>query len=100
VKGPKSAPVTVVAFSDFQCPFCSRAVPTLKEIEDKYPGKVRIAFKHLPLDFHNNAKTAAEASMAANEQGKFWEYTTSCSPTNSSSTGPRWRSTPRSWGST
>jgi protein-disulfide isomerase len=74
VKGPKSAPVTVVAFSDFQCPFCSRAVPTLKEIEDKYPGKVRIAFKHLPLDFHNNAKIAAEASMAANEQGKFWEY--------------------------
>jgi protein-disulfide isomerase len=74
VKGPKGAPVTVIAFSDFQCPFCSRAVPTLKEIEDKYPGKVRIAFKHLPLDFHNNAKIAAEASMAANEQGKFWEY--------------------------
>jgi protein-disulfide isomerase len=74
VKGPKGAPVTVVLFSDFQCPFCSRAVPTLKEIEDKYKGKVRIAFKHLPLDFHNNAKIAAEASMAANEQGKFWEY--------------------------
>jgi protein-disulfide isomerase len=74
VKGPKNAPVTVVAFSDFQCPFCSRAVPTLKEIEDKYKGKVRIAFKNLPLDFHNNAKPAAEASLAANEQGKFWEY--------------------------
>ena len=49
-------------------------MPLLKEIEDKYKGKVRIAFKHLPLDFHNNAKPAAEASMAANEQGKFWEY--------------------------
>jgi protein-disulfide isomerase len=72
--GPRSAPVTVVAFSDFQCPYCSRAVPTMKEIEEKYKGKVRIAFKHLPLDFHQNAKIAAEASMAANEQGKFWPY--------------------------
>ena len=74
VKGPKNAPVTVVAFSDFQCPYCARGVPLLKEVEDKYKGKVRIAFKHLPLDFHANAKPAAEASMAANEQGKFWEY--------------------------
>ena len=64
----------MVAFSDFQCPFCSRAVPTLKQIEDKYKGKVRIAFKHLPLPFHDKAQLAAEASMAANEQGKFWEY--------------------------
>ena len=65
--------MTVVAFSDFQCPFCSRAVPTMKQIEDTYKGKVRIAFKHLPLSFHQNAQIAAEASMAANEQGKFWE---------------------------
>ncbi|MGQ0505996.1 MAG: DsbA family protein [Myxococcaceae bacterium] len=74
VKGPKNAPVTIVAFSDFQCPFCSRVVPTLKQIEDQYGGKVRVAFKHQPLPFHNNAKLAAEASLAANEQGKFWEY--------------------------
>ena len=74
VKGPKSAPVTLVAFSDFQCPFCSRAVPVLKQIEETYKGKVRIAFKHLPLPFHDKAELAAEASMAANEQGKFWEY--------------------------
>jgi protein-disulfide isomerase len=74
VKGPRTAPVTVVAFSDFECPFCSRAVPTLKQIEDTYKGKVKIAFKHLPLSFHQNAQAAAEASMAANEQGKFWEY--------------------------
>jgi len=72
-KGPKSAPVTVVIFSDFQCPFCSRAVPVLKQIEDAYKDDVRIAFKHLPLAFHANAHLAAEASMAANEQGKFWE---------------------------
>jgi protein-disulfide isomerase len=73
VKGPASAPVTVIAFSDFQCPFCSRAVPTLKEVEEKYPGKVRIAFKQLPLPFHDKAHLAAEAALAANEQGKFWQ---------------------------
>jgi protein-disulfide isomerase len=74
VKGPKNAPVTVILFSDFQCPFCSRAVPVIKQIEEAYKGKVRIAFKHLPLPFHDKAQLAAEASMAANEQGKFWEY--------------------------
>jgi protein-disulfide isomerase len=74
VKGPKSAPVTIVAFSDFECPFCSRVVPTLKQIEDTYKGKVKVAFKHQPLPFHANAKPAANAAMAAHEQGKFWEY--------------------------
>ena len=73
IKGPKNAPVTIVAFSDFQCPFCSRVVPTLKDIEKQYEGKVRVAFKHQPLPFHDKAKGAAAASMAANEQGKFWE---------------------------
>jgi protein-disulfide isomerase len=74
VKGPRNAPITVVVFSDFECPFCSRVLPTLQQIEDQYKGKVRIAFKHQPLPFHQNAKLAAAASMAANEQGKFWEY--------------------------
>ncbi len=74
VKGPASAPVTVVAFSDFQCPFCSRAVPTLAEIEKVYGNKIRIAFKQLPLPFHDKAHLAAEAALAANEQGKFWAY--------------------------
>lgn len=74
VKGPASAPVTLVAFSDFQCPFCSRAVPTLKQLEDDYKGKLRIAFKQLPLPFHDKAHLAAEAALAANEQGKFWAY--------------------------
>ncbi len=74
VKGSNSAKVTVVAFSDFQCPFCSRAVPVMKQIEDSYKGKVRLAFKQLPLPFHDKAQVAAEASLAAHEQGKFWEY--------------------------
>jgi protein-disulfide isomerase len=73
-RGPKNAPVTIVAYSDFECPFCSRAVPTLKQIEEEYKGKVRVAFKHQPLPFHQNAKPAAMAAMAAHEQGKFWEY--------------------------
>ncbi len=73
VKGPKNAPVTIVEWSDFQCPFCSRAVPTLTEIEKQYAGKVKVAFKNQPLPFHQNARLAANAAMAANEQGKFWE---------------------------
>ena len=73
-KGPKNAKVTIVAWSDFQCPFCSRVVPTLKQIEDTYAKDVRIVFRHQPLPFHQNAQIAAEASMAANEQGKFWPF--------------------------
>ncbi|MGD0835089.1 MAG: thioredoxin domain-containing protein [Polyangia bacterium] len=73
VRGPKDAPITVVLFSDFQCPFCGRVEPVLTELEKAYPGKVRVAWKNFPLSFHNNAKPAAEAAMAANEQGKFWE---------------------------
>jgi protein-disulfide isomerase len=74
VKGPSGAPITMIAFSDFQCPFCSRAVPVMKQVEDEYKGKVRIAFKQLPLPFHDKAHLAAEAALAANEQGKFWPY--------------------------
>ncbi len=72
VKGSASAKVTVIEFSDFQCPFCGRVNPTLKEIEDQYKGKVKIAFRNLPLPFHDKAHLAAEAALAANEQGKFW----------------------------
>ncbi|HEX8699977.1 MAG TPA: thioredoxin domain-containing protein [Myxococcaceae bacterium] len=74
VKGPANAPVTIVAWSDFECPFCSRVVPTLKALEEEYKGKIKVAFKHQPLPFHPNAKPAAAAAMAAHEQGKFWEY--------------------------
>jgi protein-disulfide isomerase len=72
VKGAASAPVTLIEFSDFQCPFCSRVNPTLKQIEDEYKGKVKIAFRNMPLPFHDKAHLAAEAALAANEQGKFW----------------------------
>jgi protein-disulfide isomerase len=72
-RGPKNAPITLVVFSEFQCPFCSRVKPSIDAIWDGYKGKVRVVFKHFPLDFHPNARPAAQASMAANEQGKFWE---------------------------
>ncbi len=73
VKGPKDAPITIVIWSDFQCPFCSRVEPTLAKIMDEYKGKVRMAWKDQPLPFHQNAKPAATAARAAGEQGKFWE---------------------------
>jgi protein-disulfide isomerase len=72
-KGPKNAPITMVIFSDFQCPFCARVEPTLAQIEKEYGGKVRQVWKNYPLPFHNNAEPAAEAAMAAGSQGKFWE---------------------------
>jgi protein-disulfide isomerase len=72
-KGPKNAPVTVVVWSDFQCPYCSRVEPTLKQLEDQYAGKLRLVWKNQPLPFHPHAMPAAEAAMAAGEQGKFWE---------------------------
>jgi protein-disulfide isomerase len=73
VLGPKNAPVTVVVWSDFQCPFCSRVEPTLKQLQEQYPGKLRFVWKNQPLPFHPNAMPAAEAAMAAGEQGKFWQ---------------------------
>ncbi len=73
-KGPKNAPITIVEFSDFECPYCGKMVPTLKEIRDNYPKDVKIVFMQQPLSFHKNARLAAAASLAANEQGKFWEY--------------------------
>ncbi|HTP24747.1 MAG TPA: thioredoxin domain-containing protein [Anaeromyxobacteraceae bacterium] len=75
IQGKAKAPVTVVIFSDFQCPFCGRAVPAVKAIESAYPNEVRVAFKHFPLPFHPNAMPAALAAEAARAQGgaaKFW----------------------------
>ncbi|NDD05702.1 MAG: hypothetical protein EB078_12415, partial [Proteobacteria bacterium] len=72
--GNAKAPVTIVEFSDFQCPFCARAVPTLDQIKKEYgPDKVRLVFHHLPLPNHNRALPASLAAACANEQGKFWE---------------------------
>jgi protein-disulfide isomerase len=73
-KGPDNAPVTIVEFSDFQCPFCAKVVPTLKQIEERYKDRVRIVWKHLPLSVHKNARDAALAAEVARKQGKFWEF--------------------------
>jgi len=72
-KGPADALVTIVEFSEFQCPFCKRVGPTVKQITDTYGKDVRIVFKQNPLPFHNNAMPASELALEANEQGKFWE---------------------------
>jgi protein-disulfide isomerase len=72
-EGPSLAPVTLVVFSDFQCPFCAKVEPTLRQLEAAYPGKVRLAFRHQPLPFHQGALPAARAAEAARAQGKFWE---------------------------
>jgi len=72
-EGPADAKVTVVIFSDFQCPFCARVQPTLDEVRKAYAADVRIVAKHNPLSFHPNAEPAARAALAAGKQGKYWE---------------------------
>ncbi|MGH1341076.1 MAG: DsbA family protein [Nannocystales bacterium] len=72
--GPATAAVTVVMFSDFECPFCVQGLETLKRLRDLYPDDVRIAYKALPLDNHANALLAAMAARSAQGQGKFWEF--------------------------
>jgi len=72
-RGPENAAIEIVEFSDFQCPFCGRVTPTLKQVEETYGEKVRIVFKHLPLSIHAKAPAAHAAAEAAHRQGKFWE---------------------------
>jgi protein-disulfide isomerase len=72
--GPQTAQVTIVEFSDFQCPYCAQASETVKRIRDTYGDKVRFVFRQFPLSFHQNARAAAEAALAAHAQGKFWPY--------------------------
>lgn len=73
VRGPADAKVTIVTFSDFQCPFCQRGAATMDEVLKAYPKDVKLVFKNLPLPFHDKAKPAARAALAAKKQGKFWE---------------------------
>jgi protein-disulfide isomerase len=73
VKGNATAKVTIIEFSDFQCPYCQRGASVIDQVMKAYPNDVKIAFKHYPLPFHDKAKPAAMASYAAQQQGKFWE---------------------------
>ena len=75
VKGVDSAPVTIAEFAEFQCPFCQDVNATLQQIEERYKGRVRFVWKHLPLvSIHSHAMDAAVAAEAARNQNKFWEY--------------------------
>jgi len=72
--GPDTAAVTIIVWSDFQCPFCAKAVPVLQQVRAKYGDDVRIVFRHLAMAYHRKAGLAAEAAVAAAEQGKFWAF--------------------------
>jgi protein-disulfide isomerase len=72
-RGAPDAPITIVEFADFQCPFCARAEPVVAQVLGTYPEQVRVVFKHLPQSIHPQARGAALAAEAAREQGKFWE---------------------------
>lgn len=74
IRGTKDAPVQIVMFSDFQCPFCVRVETTMKTIKDTYGDKVAVTFRDYPLSFHQNAEKAAEAANCAHKQGKYWEF--------------------------
>ena len=73
-RGPANAPVTIVVFGDFECPFCTRGNITLERLRARYGDKIREVYKHNPLPFHSHAFMAARASMAAHAQGKFWKF--------------------------
>ncbi|GIW39649.1 MAG: oxidoreductase [Candidatus Binatia bacterium] len=73
-RGAETAPVTIVEFADYECPFCKRAEPTVRKVLSEYGDRVRFVYRHYPLPFHAHARAAARASLCAGEQGKFWEY--------------------------
>jgi protein-disulfide isomerase len=75
VRGPEDAPITLITFSDYQCPYCIRSETVLSEVLAKYPKDVRLVHRHFPLDqIHPFARPAAEAAMCADAQGRFWEF--------------------------
>jgi protein-disulfide isomerase len=73
-RGPATAPITVVEFGDFECQFCARGHDTLEKLRRRYGDRMRVVFRHYPLDFHSHAFLAARASLAAHAEGKFWEF--------------------------
>jgi protein-disulfide isomerase len=73
-RGPQDAPVVIVEFADYECPYCQRIHPDLKKLQDDFPGKVAVAFKDFPLPMHRNSGKAAEAARCAGEQGRFWDF--------------------------
>ena len=73
-KGPENAPVTIVVFSDYQCPYCAKTATVVEQVIETNPEKVKLVFKNYPLAMHKSAKIAAIAALAANDQGKFWEF--------------------------
>jgi len=74
VRGPEDAKITIVEFSDFECPFCGRAIPVVEQVMEEYEGDVKLIFKDFPLSFHQNAQKAAEAAECAGEQDQYYEY--------------------------
>ena len=72
--GPQDAPVTIVQFTDFECPYCKKAAATLDELKRNYGKDLRVVHLNLPLDFHKEAKAAAQAAWAAQQQGEFWRF--------------------------
>ena len=73
-RGPANAPVTLVQFTDYQCPYCLRAEPTVAKLRERYGDELRVVVRHFPLDFHRQARGAAEAAACARRQGRFFEY--------------------------
>jgi protein-disulfide isomerase len=73
-KGPADAPITIIEFSDYECPFCKRAEVSVDQVMQAYPDKVKVVYRDYPLPMHPNARPASEAAACANAQGKFWEY--------------------------
>ncbi len=73
-QGPADAPVTIALFTDFECPYCSKIIPLLEQVQEKNPDTVKVVFKNMPLRFHKMAEPSARAAFAAREQGKFWEF--------------------------
>ncbi len=98
-RGPADAPVTIIEFSDFQCPYCAQAHGTIQKIVDKYGAKIRLVFRQFPLtNIHHNAQEAAEASLCAADQGKFWEMYDALFADQSKLAGPQLKETAKTLG--